>query len=235
MGAKAMKLQVLTAIVALGTATSVWAIEDDNAKKDTPRHTRVSVDALANKPKTDVNQGVKPGVRVLANVRKQLDDQSQADDIKPSARDRSQVRKPKSTRPDGYGTQDERQNRATGPAADHTRQFGAVSRPNSAYQWGGFVPPNQWGFMPNQWGFMPNGVNMNQVAGYRRFGFPYGFASGGFGFGYGDPYLVPSYYGFGFSPIAFGLSGPVVVHYDDPIRRQWKLVDDGVRKMAEGK
>jgi hypothetical protein len=238
-----MSLRALAFIIGVATAAPIWANYGDDAKKDNSRQTRTSVEALANSGRIDLKLDTKPGVRALANVRRQFEEQSQADETQPSITEPSRSGRPASTRPDTYPQGERRQNRAN---AEHGRQFGAVSRPFSAYQWGGFGPANQWGGFapanqwggfvpPNQWGFMPNGANFNQVNGFRQFGFPPAFASGGFGFGYGNPYLVPNYYGFGFTPIVFGLSGPVVVRYDDPLRRQWKQVDDGIRKMAEGK
>jgi hypothetical protein len=84
------------------------------------------------------------------------------------------------------------------------------------------------------WG---NGFASNQITGYRSFRYS----------GYGNGYYYPAYgnwygngygyggYGFGFSPVAFGITGGVTTRYADPVGRQHRMMDESIRKFAEGR
>jgi hypothetical protein len=67
------------------------------------------------------------------------------------------------------------------------------------------------------------------VVGYRSF--PYGF--GGHPHFLNDGSFMFGHFGFGF-PVAVGVSGPVTTYYDDPLGRQRRMVEEGMRKLAEG-
>ena len=70
---------------------------------------------------------------------------------------------------------------------------------------------------------------------YGAFGYPYScrYGTGGYGYGYGCgvTYVYP---GCGFGGFGVSISAPVTIWYDDPLGRQWRMVDEGVRRFAAG-
>jgi hypothetical protein len=85
-----------------------------------------------------------------------------------------------------------------------------------------------WGWT----GFGPYGFQSSQIVGYRSFGYP---------FGIGGPVLsghrchFKGCCRFGFPAVSVGISGPVTIYYDEPLLRQWKLVDEGMKNLATGR
>jgi hypothetical protein len=223
-----MTRRLLFTVVTMGSAA--WATGEGGVKDENSRRTHPGVQALANSSRESSSGVRKAGVAALANVasgnvKEAKKKGSQARDWVTDDSESRQTRQREARRRDRqqYGDQAADAMRGTGAG---NRRRPSSNRPTGAYQWGGLAPIGApWG------GFAPNGAYFGRVSGYRSFLYPYGWGNA---YSTGYPFFVPNYYGFGFSPVVFGLSGPVTVRYDEPLLRQWKLVDDGVRKLATG-
>jgi hypothetical protein len=229
-----MSRLILTGVALLFSCLPLLAQEDgkpDSAKAGR-RSTFVSIRALANTAgpamtepdRQDVRSTVK-SVRDLTDTTKNADEEP-ADAPKPrepkpkarkDVRERPPVENAKKPAVEQAKKQVQRQ-----PQNDLARQQGGL----------GFQP---WGGDPwmGGWG---NGYYSNRITGYRSFRY------GGYGNGYGWPYYSGYGYGYGgygfgygFSPVMPSISGPVTTRYADPVGRQHKMMDDSIRKFAEGK
>mgnify|MGYP001566634245 CR=1 FL=1 len=130
-------------------------------------------------------------------------------------------------------------NNARKPAAEQAKkQIQRRPQNDQAWQQGGLgLQPMVGDQFMNGWG---NGIYSNQIIGYRS----YRYSGYGNRYGYANPYLYPAYgygygygygFGYGFSPVMPTISGPVTTRYADPVGRQYKMMDDSIRKFAEGR
>jgi hypothetical protein len=230
----------------------VPALAQDGRKLDSPkserRSTFASVRALANTSRpalADLDRrdvAPAPGdVRDVPDKPKEKNDAAENPkprEAKPKARNDARERAPveRERKPAAEQVRKQAQRRAQDEWA---RQQGGI-----AFQpWGGDPRLAGWGnagwgnagwgnagWGNAGWG---NGVGFNQITGYRSFRYS----------GYGNGYYYPVYgngygyggYGFGFSPVAFGITGGVTTRYADPVGRQHKMMDESIRKFAEGR
>ena len=207
---------------------------DSNSPKPERQSTFSSVKALANmsgpamsEPDRRNARNTVDSVRALAGPAKD-ENQEPAENPKPrepkqmvrnNVREREPVEGAKNREVEPVRKQVQRR-----PKIDRDRQQGDV----------GFQPAIGDHFMGG-WG---NGFYSNQIIGFRS----YRYSGYGNGFGYGYPYLYPGYgygygygFGYGFSPVMPSISGPVTKRYADPVGRQYKMMDDSIRKFAEGR
>lgn len=217
-----MFLHSLSLALMAGLMVHTTAVAFDDPAEQSSGQTRAGVHALSSLKRQDTLPETRAGVRSLANYGKEVDQESgtPSDVVRRGRANRTELdRSPRGA--DGQNRQ-----------VDRSRSRRQVDRAAGVYQWGN--------------GFGLPGAYFPFVSGFRTFRasswrYPYGYGYGGGYPYYYDPYQAGYGYGygygfgFGFPPVALGITAQETVRYEDPLRRQWKLVDDGVRKLAEGR